>query len=135
MQLTRDSDYALRIVMVMAELAAKDVFDFPEVSLRKIALKTSVPRNIAKRLCSSLCDAGILVPGKSALTYRAGRNIFRVSLYDILSAVEGSCGLFAVFDMDCGLYEGCFGSFSEIDRNIEEILRAADIAKLMQSQK
>ena len=59
MQLKRDTDYAIRILLVMAEPALSKK-ELQGLDLKTICEKTSVSRQIAIRLCGLLSDAGFI---------------------------------------------------------------------------
>ncbi|MCQ2512722.1 MAG: hypothetical protein MJ092_04965 [Lachnospiraceae bacterium] len=106
MQLKRDTDYAIRILLVMAEPALNKKA-LQEQDLKTICEKTSVPRQIALRLCGLLSDAGFLKKEETdgSTTYMPGNVLLEKTLLDIIDAVEGQSNLLAVFDRRAEIYK------------------------------
>lgn len=105
MQLKRDTDYAIRILLVMAETALNRK-ELQELDLKTICEKTSVPRQIALRLCNLLSDAGFIekVETDGSTTYIPESDLLEKTVLDIVDAVEGQSNLFAVFDSRAEIY-------------------------------
>lgn len=104
MQLKRDTDYAIRILLVMAEPALNKK-ELQRMDLKTICEKTSVPRQIALRLCGLLSDAGFMKEETDgSTTYIPGNDLLEKTVLDIIDAVEGQSNLFAVFDRRAEIY-------------------------------
>lgn len=105
MQLKRDTDYAIRILLILAE-SAQNGKDSQGIELKTICEKTDVPRRIALRLCSLLSNTGFI--GKRGsdgdMTYVPERSLLKKNLLEIIDAVEGQSNLFAVFDRRAEIY-------------------------------
>ena len=105
MQLKRDTDYAIRILLVMAEPALNKK-ELQELDLKTICEKTSVPRQIAIRLCDLLSDAGFIKKEETDgnTIFIQENNLLEKTVLDIIDAVEGQSNLFAVFDRRAEIY-------------------------------
>ena len=105
MQLKRDTDYAIRILLVMAEPALSKK-ELQGLDLKTICEKTSVPRQIAIRLCGLLSDAGFIKKEETdgSTTYIPESDLLEKTVLDIIDAVEGQSNLFAVFDRRAEIY-------------------------------
>lgn len=105
MQLKRDTDYAIRILLVMAEPALSKK-ELQGLDLKTICEKTSVPRQIAIRLCGLLSDAGFIKKEETdgSTIYIPESDLLEKTVLDIIDAVEGQSNLFAVFDRRAEIY-------------------------------
>ena len=105
MQLKRDTDYAIRILLVMAEPTLNKK-ELERLDLKSICEKTSVPRAIALRLCNLLSDAGFLKKEETDgnTIYMSENDLSEKTVLDIIDAVEGQSNLFAVFDRRAEIY-------------------------------
>ena len=104
MQLKRDTDYAIRILFVIAE-SALGKKESQGMELKTICEKAAVPWRIALRLCGALTDAGFIKKEANKSTaYTSAHNLSEKTLLDIIEAVEGRSNLFAVFDRRTELY-------------------------------
>ena len=105
MQLKRDTDYAIRILLVMAEPALSKK-ELQGLDLKTICEKTSVSRQIAIRLCGLLSDAGFIKKEETDVStiYIPESDLLEKTVLDIIDAVEGQSNLFAVFDRRAEIY-------------------------------
>lgn len=118
MQLKRDTDYAIRILLVMAEPVPDK--ELQGLKIKTICEKTDIPRQIALRLCNLLSGLGFIKKegeGESA-TYTPESNLPEKTVLDIIKAVEGQSNLFAVFDRRTEMYE----RYGHLLESVNEIL-------------
>ena len=127
MQLKRDTDYALRLVLGVAKYA-----DENGILLVELCRHASVPQTIAARLCSKLVKAELLKENKteSQMTYSGGDNFQNKTLLDVVQAIEGTADMFAVFDRSTELYACGKYEFALSERQLTESLGGISLQKL-----
>lgn len=105
MQLKKDTDYAIRILLVMAE-AVQEKKETQGWKIKAISENAVVPRQIALRLCNLLSDAGFIKKEEAdgCTTFIPGSGLLEKTVLDIIDAVEGQSNLFAVFDRRTDIY-------------------------------
>ncbi len=127
MQLKRDTDYALRLMLGVAKYA-----DENGILLVELCRHASVPQTIAARLCSKLVKAELLKENKteSQMTYSGGDNFQNKTLLDVVQAIEGTADMFAVFDRSTELYACGKYEFALSERQLTESLGGISLQKL-----
>lgn len=85
LELTRRGDYAVRAMLALASRAADT-----SVSAREVALEMGIPVGYLPRIMGDLARSGLVVStvGRSG-GYRIGRPPARISLLEVIEAVEG----------------------------------------------
>ena len=132
MQLKRDTDYAIRILLVMAEPALNEK-ELQKLELKTICEKTSVPRQIALRLCNLLSDTGFIKKEETdgGTTYMPENDLFEKTLLDIIHAVEGQSNLFAVFDRRAEVYAKYGLALASVNAALSEELSRITIRTIL----
>ena len=132
MQLKRDTDYALKILLNIAEsINASE--NSEAVSLREISLNTKIPKQIAGRLCERLSEAGFIhecTEGGTG-TYAADEVLSDVTLFDVVEAVEGTSEIFAVFDKNSELYRKYGSALDHTEGKIADELKKLSIGTIL----
>ena len=128
MQLKRDTDYALRLMLGVAKYAGEN-----GILLAELCRYASVPQTIAARLCSKLVKAGLLKDNKAnnQPLYFAGDNIQNKTLLDVVQVIEGTVDMFAVFDHSTELYACGKHEFALSERQLESSLSGISLKKLI----
>ena len=131
MQLKRDTDYALRLLLSLA----KHTHTGEEgVSVQTLSREAQVPITIANRLCSKMEQAKLLhavhAPDKTA-NYLLGDDTLCKTLYDVVCAVEGLCDLFAVFDRTTDLFSDRQPLFQTTEQQFVGVLHSMTLQQLM----
>ncbi len=128
MQLKRDTDYALRLMLGVAKYA-----DENGILLVELCRHASVPQTIASRLCSKLVKTGFLRENKagSQSLYFAGDDIRNKTLLDVVQAIEGTADMFAVFDHSTELYACGKYEFALAERQLAESLGGISLQRLI----
>ena len=138
MQLKRDTDYAIRILLVMAEPALSKK-ELQGLDLKTICEKTSVPRQIAIRLCGLLFDAGFIKKEETdgSTTYISESDLLEKTVLDIIDAVEGQSNLFAVFDRRAEIYTKYGFALASVNAALSDELNKISIQTILdwESQK
>lgn len=131
MQLKRDNDYAIRILVAAAQAQLRDPNKGSTVF--ELSKATSVPITIVSRLCEKLCAARLMKAKKPLKTvtksylrtnvknnvkYFLYKNTPKKSLWDIIQAIEGDNRLFSVFDQSSELYCACREYFEAIETDL-----------------
>ena len=134
MQLKRDTDYALKILLNIAEsINASE--NSEGVSLREISLNTKIPKQIAGRLCERLSEAGFIHEctegGGGTGTYAADEVLPDVTLFDVVEAVEGTSEIFAVFDKNSELYRKYGSALDHTEGKIADELKKLSIGTIL----
>lgn len=132
MQLKRDTDYAIRILLVMAEPALSKK-ELQGLDLKTICEKTSVPRQIAIRLCGLLSDAGFIKKEETdgSTTYIPESDLLEKTVLDIIDAVEGQSNLFAVFDRRAAIYAKYGIALASVNAALSEELSKITIRTIL----
>ncbi len=127
MQLKRDTDYALRLILGVTKYA-----DENGISLFELCRHASVPQAIAARLCSKLVEGELLKESarEDRSVYFAGDNIQRKTLLDVVLTIEGTADMFAVFDHSTELYTCGKREFAMAERYLEKGLSGVEIQRL-----
>lgn len=117
MQLKRDTDYAFRILLVMAESATDK--EFQGLKAKEICEKTDVPRQIVLRLCNLLSAMGFIKKDEAdkSTIYIPESDLPKKTLLDVIQVIEGQTNLFAVFDRRTEIYQR-YGFMTESVNNI-----------------
>lgn len=132
MQLKRDTDYALRILLCAAKRNSENE---PGMTLSEFSKNTAVPLTIAARLCRKLTETEFLktVTGNDrAVRYMIKQSAFEKTVLNVICAVEEQGRLFAVFDRSTELYAICKEYFDEVDRQLSDLLSTMTIGELLQ---
>jgi Rrf2 family protein len=103
--ISRQTDYAARLVLHLATLA-----EGTQVSLSEISRLRLLPESFVRRLSGSLVKAGILLTARgTGGGVRLARPAAEISLLDVIEAVEGGIVLNECLDgkHTCPLANGC----------------------------
>lgn len=135
MQLKRDTDYALRILLCAAKQNPENKFG---MTVPEFSKNTSVPVTIAARLCRNLTDAKFLNvtdPSDGCVRYMIRQTTFKKTILNVICAVEDHGDLFAVFDRSTELYAICRDYFDEVNQQLSKSLNSITIAELLEKAK
>ncbi len=130
MQLKRDTDYALRLLLCAARNA-----DPKGISLQELCRQTLVPRTIAARLCHTLAQENILKENsiESHLYYSFNYMASEKTLFDIIQTTEGTVSLFNVFDRSSEVYVDCKDNLRMIEQWFASGLKQISIQDLSEN--
>lgn len=134
MEITRETDYAIRCVLHLSE-APNDVIMVDEIAKAK-----SIPKSFLAKILQKLAKANIV---KSYRGVKGGFQIAKdpkeISLLDVIEATEGPVAMnrCAVNGKVCSLSSNCavHPIWVELRKDVEKNLRKTDFAKLIKSQK
>jgi len=138
MQLKRDTDYALRIILCIGESWLDSRADPDGLSLSEISLHTGVPKISVNRICGNLKDRMILSSGRTtekSVSFYPCPAFFRLSLLDIIEASEDNVNLFALFDRTNRLYSAQTERLQRVQNDIESILSGTTVEDLLGEKK
>lgn len=132
MQLKRDTDYAIRILLVMAE-QARNKIELPELDVNTICQRTAVPRQIALRLCSLLSARGFVKKGETGgrTSYKPEDDLLEKTVLSIIDAVEGQSNLLAVFDGKAEIYKKYGHALASFNAALSEELSKTTIQTII----
>ena len=138
MQLKRDTDYAMRIIMRLAQQDAIPGKLTAPVSLLEICRETGVPRTSAARICNRMVDAGMLQSATSGSpttqAYISLCDPNAITAKDVICLTEGRLDLFAVFDKNTELYRRFGEVFDDAARRIDEALSDVTVGDILKKQ-
>lgn len=134
MEITRETDYAIRCVLHLSE-ASNNVIMVDEIARAK-----SIPKSFLSKILQKLAKANIV---KSYRGVKGGFQIAKspreINLLDVIDAIEGPVAMnrCAVNRKVCSLSYSCavHPIWVELRKDVEENLRKIDFAKLIESQK
>lgn len=127
MQLKRDTEYALRILMCVA--MQKD----DGITALEISKRTAVPASITARLCQKMTDAKLMKSvniSKNSTGYLMSEGALDKTLYDVISVVEGHSELFAVFDRTTEMFSAGLKYFEGTEEKFTDLLKQLTLQKL-----
>lgn len=132
MQLKRDTDYALRILLCAAKQNSGNEHGMTASEFSK---NTAVPLTIAARLCRKLTETEFLKTvnvNDHGVRYMIRQSALEKTVLNVICAMEEQGRLFAVFDRSTELYAVCKEYFDEVDRDLAGSLSAMTIGELLQ---
>lgn len=133
MQIPRRVDYGLRAVIHLAGQEPDKC-----CSIAQIAKHQGVPRKFLEKIIQDLIRGG-LIKSKRGSTggYTLARSADAISFCDVIEAIEGPIAVNACLDheLGCDQMPRCtmIGVWSEVQRNITEILSRTTIAALQRT--
>lgn len=133
MQLKRDTDYALRILMCAAEQKKNKKSFSGGLTIQEISARTGMPRVSVDRICRCLEKSKLIVKAtgvRGENVYFADDRTPELSLLEIIEAVEKETQLFAVFDKKSDMYRMHEAFFREVQLEIEKTLSEATVEKI-----
>ena len=131
MLLTRESDYALRVLRSLKDGEQKSVGD--------ISQEQMIPQQFAYRIIKNLSHAGLVQITRGAGGgCRLSADLAKTSLYDLMTAVEDHCDINACMDSNyhcpwreknggCSIHE----QLSELQMRLNDQLRAQSLMTLL----
>lgn len=132
-QIPRRVDYGLRAVIHLAGQEPDKC-----CSIAQIAKQQGVPRKFLEKIIQDLIRGG-LIKSKRGSTggYTLARSADAISFCDVIEAIEGPIAVNACLDheLGCDQMPRCtmIGVWSEVQRNITEILSRTTIAALQRT--
>ena len=133
MQIPRRVDYGLRAVIHLAGQEPDKC-----CSMGQIAKQQGVPRKFLEKIIQDLIRGG-LIKSKRGSTggYTLARSADAISFCDVIEAIEGPIAVNACLDhkLGCDQMPRCtmIGVWSEVQRNITEVLSRTTIAALQRT--
>ncbi len=114
MKMTREEDYAIILMLILAEAYSQKL----PVSLQRVALDRSLPYPFLKKIVGSLKEANLIVAREgSAGGYRLALPPSQINLREILEAIRGPE---AIIEHDLGLYD-CLDARASAKKKMVEI--------------
>ena len=135
MQLKRDTDYALRILLCIAK---QEDIDKNGMTISELSKGTSVPQTIAIRLCEKMKDAKLLNAAgtnENITLYSLHKGAINKTVFDVIRAIEGGINLFAVFDRSTELYASGKDYFEDTEQKLADSLKQKTIRGLNEKRK
>ncbi|MEW6739929.1 MAG: Rrf2 family transcriptional regulator [Nitrospirota bacterium] len=134
MEITRETDYAIRCVLHLSE-APNDVIMVDEIAKAK-----SIPKSFLSKILQKLAKANIV---KSYRGVKGGFQIAKapreINLLDVIDAIEGPVAMnrCAVNKKFCSLSSNCtvHPVWVELRKDVEKKLKKIDFARLIVSKK
>ena len=102
MNLQRNTDYALRIIICILELCKKKSAYRHGISIYNICIQTGVQKITASRICESLYQKNLLIQSLprdgSPSGYLPSDSLERLTLLELIYIIEGNTDIFALFN-------------------------------------
>ncbi len=128
MQLKRDTDYALRLLLCAVKYADQK----NSITLFELCSRTAVPITIASRLCHKLSEAQLIseyiIGGRAH--YTVYDDALSKTLFDVIQAVEGNGSLFSVFDRSTEMFSCCRQYFQAAEQCLTDSLKGLTLQDL-----
>ena len=135
MQLKRDTDYALRIMICTAKHIQKNNYD-KGVLKTDIATDTGIPKPAFNRICSRLEEKGMLYTATGAKGEKLlfpGVDFWQQSILTIGEAVEGNMKVFILFDKNASPAPYYKESLTKAQKNLEDVLSDATLESMLET--
>lgn len=134
MQITRETDYAVRCVIHLAET------DKEVVMVREIALESEIPKSFLAKILQKLSKGGIVQSLRGVKGgYQLAKQPSEISLLDVLEAMDGPCSMniCAIDKERCNLSATCSAHplWVEVRKDVEARLRKWNFATLSDSRR
>ena len=104
MNLQRNTDYALRIIICILKLCSNKTIYRHGISMYNICVQTGVQNFTASRICELLCQKNLLLSSYatdgSSSGYLPSESLERLTLLELINIIEGNTDLFALFHTD-----------------------------------
>lgn len=133
MQLKRDTDYAIRILLIIAE-STLNKNEPKEMDLKAICERADVPGQVALRLCNLLSETSFIKKADEDRGYISERDLSGKTVFDIIEAVEGRCNLLAVFDRRTELYARYGHALEAMNDDLSSELKKMTIRTILDSE-
>jgi len=134
MEITRETDYAIRCVLYLSE-APHDIIMVDEIAKAK-----SIPKSFLSKILQKLVKANIVKSYRGVNGgFQTARDPKEINLLDVIGAIEGTVAMnrCAVNMKVCSLSYSCavHPIWVELRKDVEKKLKKTDFAKLIESQK
>ena len=133
MQLKRDTEYAMRIMVYIAESLKKNENRTGAPSSDVIA-NTGIPMITFNRICGRLADNGMIrkdIGDDGEKWLYPGDRFWEESILSIGEAVEGNMKIFAIFDKNSYLLQSYGKKLLETQSSLDQILSGITLASLV----
>jgi len=133
MQLKRDTEYAMRIMVYIAEHLKQSGKRTGTPSSTVIA-NTGIPMVTFNRICSRLEDNGMIrkeISKDGEKWLYPGNGFWKQSILSIGEAVEGNMKIFVIFDKKSYLSQSYGEKLQEIQNSLDQILSETTLASIV----
>ena len=133
MQLKRDTDYALRIMICIAE-GLKISGKQEGVALSSVVASTGIPIVTFNRVCGRLEEKGLIrkeVSKEGEKWLYPCNDFWGQSLLSIGEAAEGNMEIFAVFDRNSYIAQTYGEKLKKTQKNLDKVFSEATMAALV----
>lgn len=104
MNLQRNTDYALRIIICILKLCSNKTVYRKGMSMYNICIQTGVQKITASRICELLYQKNLLIPSfpmdGSSSGYLPSDSLENLTLLELINIIEGNSNLFELFNTD-----------------------------------
>ncbi len=133
MQLKRDTEYAMQIMVCIAETLSKDRKEIG-ITETEILTKTGLPKFCFLRICGYLEEHHLIYRntkenGEPCLC--PGESFWEQSLFSIAEAVEGNMQIFVIFPDKSHLIQAYGQVFRSTQQKIQHLLSEVTMASLV----
>jgi Rrf2 family protein len=132
MQIPRRVDYGLRAIIYLSEQEPDKC-----CSIAEIARNQGMPKKFLEKIIQDLIRSGLIKSKRGSCGgYALAKPAESISFYDVIEALDGPIAVNVCLDHEvgCDLIPRCtmIGVWSEVQRNITEVLSRTTIAALRQ---
>ncbi len=134
MQLKRDTDYALRIMLCLTDQCLVKQTAPNGLSMLDISALTGIHKLSAERICGDLVRGRFIIrrTGKGReVRFLPREGLGDASLLEVVTATENSADLFAVFDRRARPYQRSGALLRHIEEQSKELLSQTTIHDLL----
>ncbi|WP_407383529.1 hypothetical protein [Ruminococcus sp.] len=104
MNLQRNTDYALRIIICILKLCSNKTVYKNGISMYNICIQTGVQKITASRICESLYHKDLLIMSVpkdgSASCYLPSKKLEKLTLLELIEIIEGNTNIFTLFNSE-----------------------------------
>ncbi len=136
MQLKRDTEYALRIMISLAEYL-KEEGGSSGISSAELISGAGIPKISFNRICKSLEEKGLILKktdSEGNVWVCPGRDFWDQSIFSIGMAVEGNMDIFAVFDRRSEFMKKYGEKLKETQKNLTLVLSEETLKNMAESK-
>ncbi len=125
MQLKRETEYALRIMICLAEQFGSIRADMTGIQMTEIIERTNIPKIVFGRIFTLLEERDLVRKAANTAgetTVFPGKKFWNQSLLSVALIIEGNMNIFFIFDQTFSVFLPYKDQFMRIQKEIEQVL-------------
>ena len=135
MQLKRDTEYAMRIMICIAEDRRKNGKK-SGVPVSNVISSTGIPKVTFDRICGNLEEKGMIrkeITGEGEKYMYPGKGFWKQSVLSIGEAIEGNMEMFAVFDRSSCVIQKYGDKLKETQEKLNHVLSEITMESIVEN--